>query len=88
MKITCPHCGPRSIREFTYKGASDYLDRPDVDAGDQAWDDYLHNRANPAGRTRDLWHHGLGCGAWVVVTRCTVTHEVFETQLASARNTA
>jgi len=83
MKINCPYCGPRNIREFTYKGAALYLDRPGPEAGAQAWDDYLHNRENPAGQTEDLWHHATGCGAWVVVTRCTVTHEITDTRLAS-----
>ena len=75
MRITCPCCGPRDRREFTYYGSSEYLDRPDADASAQAWDDYLHNRDNPAGETRDLWYHDP-CGTWVAVTRNTVTHEI------------
>jgi len=58
------------------------LERPAPDAGEDAWERYLHLRDNPAGRTRDLWQHEAGCGAWVVVTRDTVTHAVFETALA------
>ena len=80
MRITCPHCGARDRREFTYQGAA--LARPAVDAGDQAWDDYLHNRANPAGDTTDLWYHEGGCGAWLVVERNTVTHAVHGATLA------
>ncbi|MDA7427533.1 sarcosine oxidase subunit delta [Primorskyibacter aestuariivivens] len=82
MRITCPICGERDIREFTYQGAAVALDRPDPEAGDEAWDHYVHLRENPAGRTRDLWYHSGGCSAWVVVTRDTVTHEVFDTELA------
>jgi sarcosine oxidase subunit delta len=81
MRITCPLCGARDRREFYYKGAA--LARPAVDAGPQAWDDYAHLRENPAGRTQDFWQHEAGCGAWIVVTRDTVTHEVYATELAS-----
>lgn len=82
MRITCPNCGERDRREFYYQGDAVALSRPAPDAGLEAWDDYLHNRDNPAGDTRDLWFHEAGCGAWVVVTRNTVTHEVLDTALA------
>ncbi|MCM2560777.1 sarcosine oxidase subunit delta [Lutimaribacter sp. EGI FJ00015] len=82
MRIPCPICGNRDSREFDYMGHALTLDRPAPDAGLGAWDDYLHNRENPAGPTRDLWFHGLGCGAWLVVSRDTVTHEVFGAELA------
>ncbi len=80
MRINCPICGSRERREFYYQGAA--LMRPAPDAGDQAWDDYVHLRDNPAGETRDMWYHEGGCGAWIVVTRNTVTHEVLATKLA------
>jgi sarcosine oxidase subunit delta len=83
MRITCPICGARDRREFTVKGAALALERPARDAGDVAWDDYLHNRDNPAGRSAELWYHETGCAAWIVVVRDTVTHEVFETRLAA-----
>ncbi len=76
MRIECPNCGERDRREFTYQGDALALRRPAVDAGEQAWDDYLHNRDNPAGETKDLWFHEAGCGAWLVVERNTVTHTV------------
>ncbi|HEV8035609.1 sarcosine oxidase subunit delta [Yoonia sp.] len=82
MRITCPNCGERDRREFYYQGDAVALSRPAPDAGLEAWDDYLHNRDNPAGDTRDLWFHEAGCGAWVVVTRNTVTHTVLDTALA------
>ena len=82
MRLPCPICGDRDRREFYYQGAAVALDRPAADAGDAAWDDYLHNRDNPAGETRDLWHHEAGCGAWIVVTRNTVTHAVSGAVLA------
>ena len=82
MRIPCPLCGDRDRREFYYQGAAVMLDRPAPDAGIEAWDAYLHLRDNPAGRTRDLWQHEAGCGAWIVVERDTVTHEVFGSALA------
>jgi sarcosine oxidase subunit delta len=82
MQIPCPICGPRDIREFTPKGHASYLDRPGEDAAPEAWLDYLHLRDNPAGDTRELWYHGAGCGAWLVVDRNTVTHEVRAATLA------
>jgi heterotetrameric sarcosine oxidase delta subunit len=81
VRIDCPMCGLRDRREFYYKGAA--LVRPEADAGAQAWDDYVHLRENVAGRTRDLWQHEAGCGAWLVVTRNTATHEVYGVQLAA-----
>ncbi len=83
MRLTCPVCGERDLREFYYMGDSVALARPDPDAGEAAWDDYVHNRDNPAGVTRDLWQHESGCAAWIVVTRNTVSHEVLETALAA-----
>lgn len=80
MRITCPLCGPRDRREFYYYGTDDYLNRPTADAAPAAWDDYLHNRDNPAGVTRDLWYHDMGCTSWLAVTRNTVTHEVLKVE--------
>jgi len=80
MRITCPCCGSRDRREFTYYGAAVFLDRPDPDAGLDAWDSYLHLRDNPAGVTRDLWYHDP-CAAWVEVKRDTVSHRILSTRL-------
>ena len=82
MRITCPNCGERDRREFYYQGDALALSRPAEDAGLAAWDDYLHNRENPAGDTRDLWFHEAGCGAWLVVSRNTVSHAVHSAVLA------
>ena len=83
MRLICPNCGARDVREFYYAGFAGALERPAEDAGDEAWDDYLHNRDNPAGETRDLWYHESGCSAWVVVTRDTASHAVSGAELAS-----
>ncbi len=81
MRITCPLCGERDRREFYYKGAA--LDRPATDDGEAAWDDYVYLRDNPAGYTRELWYHESGCGAWLVVTRSTVSHDISDVMLAT-----
>jgi len=44
--------------------------------------DYVHVRDNIAGETVELWHHVLGCSAWLKVVRNTVTHEVKDVSLA------
>lgn len=85
MRITCPLCGARDRREFTYYGASVYADRPAEGAAPEVWDDYLHLRDNPAGEITDLWYHELGCSAWIEVTRNTVTHEISATRLLADR---
>ena len=85
MRLTCPLCGDRDRREFYYYGAEDYLHRPAPEAPAQAWDDYLHNRDNPAGVTRDLWYHDLGCSSWLLVTRNTVTHEILAVEAVADR---
>jgi sarcosine oxidase subunit delta len=82
MRIKCPLCGERDLREFYYQGADVALRRPAPDAGPAAWDEYLYTRDNPAGETRDLWQHEAGCGAWLLVQRNTVTHEVLNVTLA------
>ena len=91
MRLSCPLCGPRDRREFYSYGSDDYLNRPhsdpqaDASSGgwSDAWEDYLHLRDNPAGPTRELWYHGGGCGAWLVVMRNTATHAVSGAVLAS-----
>ncbi len=82
MRITCPFCGERDRREFYYQGAAVALERPVPDAGEEAWDAYVHLRDNPAGVTKDLWYHESGCSSWIVVTRNTVTHEILDCTLA------
>lgn len=83
MRLNCPLCGPRDRREFTYYGADDYLQRPSGD-DPKAWDKYLHLRDNPAGETRDLWYHDMGCAQWLRVSRNTVTHVISAVELVAA----
>jgi len=83
MRLPCPICGERDVREFYYQGAAVMLDRPDPDAGEVAWDGYLHLRDNPAGDLEELWSHDAGCGAWLKVVRNTATHAIRGAQLAT-----
>ncbi|MEM6372856.1 MAG: sarcosine oxidase subunit delta [Pseudomonadota bacterium] len=83
MRITCPICGARDVREFYYQGAAIALERPATHAGDAAWDDYVHLRDNQPGELAELWSHDAGCGAWLRVVRNTATHEVVDVALAS-----
>jgi heterotetrameric sarcosine oxidase delta subunit len=85
MRLTCPLCGDRDRREFTYYGAEAYLHRPGAEAPAAAWDNYLHLRDNPAGVTKDLWYHETGCAQWLLVTRNTVTHEISAVELVAER---
>lgn len=82
MRIDCPICGERERREFYYQGEAVRLDRPDPEAGEEAWAQYLHLRENPAGERRELWQHEGGCGAWIVVTRHTTSHVISDVALA------
>lgn len=75
MRITCPHCGERSIDEYVQLGAADPA-RPPADAGIAAFVDYVYLRDNPAGRHREVFHHVGGCRAILVVERDTRTHEI------------
>jgi len=77
LRIPCPCCGARDIREFAYLGDAT-LHRPDAAAADatHAFAEYVYLRDNPAGEHRELWYHAAGCRSWLVVTRNTVTHAV------------
>jgi methylglutamate dehydrogenase subunit B len=85
MRIACPHCGARDVREFSYLGDAT-VERPDPGAPDALarFVDYVYLRDNPAGPHRELWYHASGCQAWLVVTRDTRTHAVLavESRLA------
>ena len=77
MRICCPYCGDRDLREFVYLGDAS-LKRPDPNAPDalEQFTAYVYQRDNTAGAHRDFWYHSAGCHAWLVVTRNTLTHEI------------
>ncbi|MGY6769791.1 sarcosine oxidase subunit delta [Komagataeibacter sp. NFXK3] len=82
MRIHCPYCGTRGVEEFTYRGDAT-VRRPDLDAPEAAWVDYVYLRDNPAGPHAEYWYHAAGCHSWLVVRRDTRTHEIFSVQTAS-----
>ncbi len=86
MRITCPHCGPRDVQEFSYLGDANPK-RPDgLEATEAAMTDYVYQRDNPAGPHRELWYHGAGCHAWLVVARDTRNHAIAAVEtMAQAR---
>ena len=81
MRIPCPLCGERGAEEFVYHGDAT-LRRPDRAAAPEAWAGYVYLRDNPPGRHAELWYHGSGCQAWLVVERDVRTHGVFAARLA------
>jgi sarcosine oxidase subunit delta len=85
VRISCPYCGPRGNDEFTYLGDAT-VRRPDPAKPDaaQAFHDYVYLRDNPSGNHLELWYHGGGCRAWLVVTRNTRTHEISDVKFADA----
>lgn len=89
MRIPCPHCGSRDIREFTYLGDAT-VQRPDPAAPDalERFVDYVYLRDNPAGPHRELWYHGSGCQAWLAVHRNTRTHDVLSVESCKSQSVA
>ncbi|MDJ0894186.1 MAG: sarcosine oxidase subunit delta [Alphaproteobacteria bacterium] len=77
LRIDCPWCGPRDLREFSYGGEA-HIARPRQPGtlGDDEWADYLFNNSNTKGLFRERWMHAHGCGRWFNVVRNTVTDEI------------
>jgi heterotetrameric sarcosine oxidase delta subunit len=78
MRIPCPFCGERDSLEFVCRGEA----APERPAGEEGLYDYVYTRDNAAGPMREHWYHADGCRNWLIVTRDTRTHEVFEARLA------
>ncbi len=81
MRIPCPYCGERDGQEFVYRGDAS-LNRPDRDAGEGAFVDYVYLRDNIAGVIAEHWYHAQGCANWLVVRRDTRTHAISGATLA------
>jgi methylglutamate dehydrogenase subunit B len=82
MRITCPFCGPREVGEFSYLGDAAPV-RPPLEAGEQAYVDYVYLRDNVAGVMSEHWYHGGGCRSWLKVRRDTLTHEIHAVEAAA-----
>ena len=73
IRITCPHCGVRSIGEWVHGEAFSVSDRI-TDADERDVDRaYMHD--NPEGVVREAWFHKYGCRRWVYLERDTRTDE-------------
>lgn len=84
MIINHPLLGPRDSAEFAYLGDAKLIERPDwqSETATQEFHDYAYLRDNPAGEHRELWFHEGGDRSYLVVTRNTVTHEIFKVEMA------
>ena len=85
MIIDHPLLGPRDASEFIYLGDASLLNRPNWD-GKKSEDNfykYLYQRENVAGMHKELWFHQQGDRSWLVISRNTVTHEIFKVELAT-----
>lgn len=81
LRIPCPFCGLRDHAEFDYEGDAT-VTFPPLDAAPQAWLDAVFLRDNPRGAHREFWRHARGCGAWLIVTRDTLTHAIAGAEIA------
>ncbi len=81
MRLSCPFCGERDSREFTYKGDATRA-RPEDEA--QMFD-YVYLRDNPKGPHQETWLH-QPCRTWLVVTRDTVTHQIYSVRSAREKS--
>lgn len=71
MRLSCPYCGERDSREFSYRGDAGPV-RP---ARDEEMADYVYLRDNPMGWHREYWLHSV-CRTWLAVERNTLTHAI------------
>jgi methylglutamate dehydrogenase subunit B len=78
MRIQCPYCGERDFSEFVCTGEAN-VRRSDLDGPYtlERWIDAVHLRNNPAGLQEELWFHRSACRSWLLVRRCTLTHEIY-----------
>ncbi len=88
MRLNCPLCGERDLREFHYRGSARLMQRPSDKAGAQAFHDYVHLRDNPTGVNRELWFHDMGCRSWLVVERDVTTHVITSVNAADLNRPA
>jgi heterotetrameric sarcosine oxidase delta subunit len=84
--LSCPHCGPRPVDEFTCAG--EVTVRPKGSPSFRELTSYLYFRRNAAGLQREWWAHRLGCEAWFQAERDTRTNEVRRTWVAEPTGAA
>ena len=80
MKIIhCPINGPRPLQEFTFGGEVRPMPEPAA-ATDEAWADYVFNRAGEPAVKREWWYH-IASGTWFIAERDTRTDDIGRTYL-------
>ena len=79
--LHCPHCGPRPVEEFGYRG--EILTRPAQKPSLRELCDYVYFRDNVAGVQREWWQHRTGCGEWFLAERDTRTNEIHAVSVPS-----
>src|SRR5665809_48598 len=72
--LSCPHCGPRPVDEYTYFG--EVTKRPEGTPSLRELSEYVYFRDNVAGPQREWWQHRTGCGEWCLAERDTRRTEV------------
>jgi heterotetrameric sarcosine oxidase delta subunit len=82
--ISCPNCGGRSIYEFHFGG--EFLKRPNKNASEKEWYDYVYGRDNIAGETTEWWYHRFGCKRWFLAVRDTRKNVVLRTLLPNEKS--
>lgn len=78
IRITCPHCGERTLEEYVYGEMFDVpadITDPLAREIDRS---FMHN--NVEGPVREAWFHLYGCRRWIVVTRDTTTDQILEVE--------
>ena len=80
--LECPYCGVRADETELSPGGEAHLKRVGPEGGDEAFESYLFDRANPKGVHFERWRHAAGCGKWFLAARNTVTLEVYGTYKA------
>lgn len=80
MRLDCPCCGLRDLREFLYVGDAERL-VPSLSDDSETWAAYVFERRNPRGPHLEYWQHIHGCRQMLRVRRDTATHVVDEVAL-------
>lgn len=81
IRINCPYCGLRDHSEFRYGGDGSII-YPPVEGDAEDWQQAVFERKNIKGVQWETWHHVLGCRAWLLVERDTLTHDISSVRLA------
>lgn len=76
IRITCPHCGERTLEEYVYGEMFDVPDQIRDPVAREVDRSFMHN--NLEGPVREAWFHLYGCRRWIVVRRDTTTDQILE----------